>query len=118
VKGFSHAQLRVGDVEASVAWYSAAVGLAAAGPPQSGAVAMFGAGGRFAIVISGERPDAAGGELDHIAFGVGDRVALASWGDHLTAAGIEHSGLVESGEGISIHLTDPDGLNVELLAPK
>jgi catechol-2,3-dioxygenase len=117
VRGFSHAQLRVSDVEASVAWYTAAVGLAAAGPPQSGAVAMFGGGGRFAIVISGERPEPAGGELDHIAFGVGDRDALAAWGDHLTALGIPHGGLVDSGEGVSLHLTDPDGLAVELLAP-
>ena len=118
VRGFSHAQLRVSDVDASVDWYTKAVGLAAAGPPQSGAVAMFGGGGRFAIVISGERPERAGGELDHIAFGVGDRDALGAWAEHLTSMGIAHGGLVESGEGISIHLVDPDGLNVELLAPK
>ena len=48
---------------------------------------------------------------------VEDREALAAWGEELTVAGIGHAGLVESGEGMSIHLVDPDGLNVELLAP-
>jgi catechol-2,3-dioxygenase len=78
---------------------------------------MFGAGGRFAIVISGDRRDGAGGEVDHLAFAVADRDTLAAWAEQLSAAGVPHGGLVESGEGMSIHLVDPDGLNVELLAP-
>lgn len=118
VKGFSHVQLRVADIDASVAWYETALGLVRQGTePMGGAIPMFGAGGRFAVVISGERPDPAGGEIDHLAFRVDDRDALAAWGEQLTAAGIGHSGLVASGEGLSIHLVDPDGLNVELLAP-
>ena len=117
VKGFSHVQLRVRDIDASVAWYEVALGLVRQGTePIAGAVPMFGAGGRFALVISGERPDPAGGEVDHLAFRVDGRDALATWGEQLTAAGIGHAGLVESGEGMSIHLVDPDGLNVELIA--
>jgi catechol 2,3-dioxygenase-like lactoylglutathione lyase family enzyme len=118
VKGFSHVQLRVADVATSVAWYSAALGLVRYGDePLGGAVPMFGAGGRFAIVISGDRREGAGGEVDHVAFAVADRETLAAWADQLTADGIGHGGLVESGEGLSIHLVDPDGLAVELIAP-
>jgi catechol 2,3-dioxygenase-like lactoylglutathione lyase family enzyme len=118
VKGFSHVQLRVSDIDTSVAWYAAALGLVRHGTGlMGGAVPMFGAGGRFAIVISAERPEVAGGEVDHVAFRVEDRDALAAWGEQLRAAGIDHGGLVESGEGLSIHLVDPDGLNVELIAP-
>ncbi|MCU1375588.1 MAG: Glyoxalase/bleomycin resistance protein/dioxygenase [Actinomycetia bacterium] len=118
VRGFSHVQLRVADIDASVAWYSTALGLVRhSDAPLGGAVPMFGAGGRFAIVISDGRRDDAGGEVDHLAFAVSDRETLAAWGEQLIAAGILHGGLVTSGEGLSIHLVDPDGLNVELIAP-
>ena len=116
VKGFSHAQLRVADVEASVAWYSTAVGLTPAGPPQSGAVAMYGAGGRFAIVIS--EGYTGGVHLDHLAFGVADRATLEAWADSLTEAGVPHEGVCETPVGFELHLRDPDGLDVELLVPK
>ena len=118
VRGFSHVQLRVSDVEASAAWWTTALGLCRmTDEPMSGALPLSGINGRFVVVISGERRDGAGGEVDHVAFSIGNRDALAAWGDHLTAAGIPHGGLVESNEGLSIHLTDPDGLAVELIAP-
>ena len=116
VKGFSHAQLRVADVEASVAWYSKAVGLVAAGPPQSGAVAMYGAGGRFAIVISDGYTG--GVHLDHLAFGVADRETLEAWADWLTSEGIPNDGVCETPVGFELHLRDPDGLDVELIVSK
>lgn len=117
VKGASHVQLRVSDVAASVAWYTAALGLVGGGGPQGAAVPLFTTNGRFALVISDGRRDGAGGEVDHLAFSVADRDALAAWGEQLSAAGIAHGGLVTSGEGLSIHLSDPDGLAVELIAP-
>jgi glyoxylase I family protein len=118
VRGFSHVQLRVSDIDASAAWWTTALGLTRmTDGPMSGALPLSGNNGRFVVVISGERRDDAGGEVDHLAFSIGDRDALAAWGDHLTAAGIKHDGLVESNEGLSIHLTDPDGLAVELIAP-
>src|SRR3954469_10836261 len=93
LKGFSHAQLRVADIDASVAWYETALGLVRHGDaPMGGAVPMFGAGGRFAIVISDGRRDDAGGEVDHLAFAVADRGTLAAWGEQLTAAGVGHAG--------------------------
>jgi catechol-2,3-dioxygenase len=118
VRGFSHVQLRVSDVEASAKWWSTALGLTRmTDGPISGALPLAGNNGRFVVVISDERRDNAGGEIDHLAFSIGDRDALAAWGEHLATAGIPHGGLVESNEGLSIHLTDPDGLAVELIAP-
>jgi catechol 2,3-dioxygenase-like lactoylglutathione lyase family enzyme len=116
VKGFSHVQLRVTDVARSVEWYRTAVGLTAPHGELGGAVPMFTPNMRAAVVISAGYAGA--GDVDHLAFGASDREALAAWGEQLTAAGIEHAGLVESNEGISLHLVDPDGLNVELIAPK
>jgi catechol 2,3-dioxygenase-like lactoylglutathione lyase family enzyme len=115
VRGFSHIQLRVTDVARSVEWWCAALGLAAMGEPRGGAAPLVGGGGRYVVVIS--EGYAGAGDVDHVAFSVGDRAALAAWGDHLTAAGVAHGGLVASGEGLSIHLVDPDGTNVELIAP-
>jgi catechol-2,3-dioxygenase len=117
VRGFSHVQLRVTDVEASAAWYAAVLGVEPAAEPRAGNVVLAGNGGRYVVVISGDRPEGAGGELDHVAFSIGTRDALTAWAADLTATGIEHSGPVESSEGLSIHLTDPDGLPVELIAP-
>jgi catechol-2,3-dioxygenase len=117
VRGFSHVQLRVTDVGASAAWYSAVLGVEATTEPSGGTVVLVGNGGRYVVVISGNRPEGAGGEIDHMAFSVATRDALAAWAIGLTAAGIDHSGPVESNEGLSIHLTDPDGLPIELIAP-
>lgn len=116
VRGFSHIQLRVRDVAASVAWYRTVLGIEAmADEPMGGAIPLVGNGGRYVVVISeGGGPN---GLIDHLAFSVGDREALAAWADHLTAEHIAHGGLVESNEGLSIHLIDPDGLAVELIAP-
>jgi len=118
VSGFSHMQLLVGDLETSRDWYATALGLKPfSGSAEAGYIAMGGAGGRFAIVLSPRPADAPpGSPVDHLAFGVRSVSELSAWADALTAAGIEHAGLVESGEGTSVHLVDPDGLNVELIA--
>ena len=117
VRGFSHLQLRVTDVNASAAWYAAVLGVEPTTGPGGGNVVLVGNGGRYVVVISDGRPEGAGGEIDHVAFSIGSREALAAWAADLTARAIDHSGPVESNEGLSIHLTDPDGLAVELIAP-
>jgi catechol 2,3-dioxygenase-like lactoylglutathione lyase family enzyme len=120
ISGFSHVQLLVSDVQASQAWYATALGLTKfAGSAEAGYVAMSGAGGRLAVVLS-PRPDGIGAPpgVDHLAFAVADVARLQAWAERLTAAGIQHGGLVESGEGTSVHLTDPDGLHLELIAAR
>jgi glyoxylase I family protein len=120
VSGFSHMQLLVSDLEASQRWYATALGLKTfTGSAELGYIAMGGAGGRLAIVLSPRPADApAGTQVDHLAFGVRSVEELGAWADALTAAGIDHGGLVESGEGTSVHIVDPDGLNVELIAAR
>ena len=116
VKGVSHIQLRVTDVARSVEWYRTAIGLVRHGDgPMGGAVPLFAPNGRFAVVISDGRSGS--GDVDHVAFAVADRASLAEWAEVLTAVGIDHGGLIESNDGVSIHLVDPDGLPVELIAP-
>jgi glyoxylase I family protein len=117
VRGFSHVQLRATDVDASAAWYAAVLGVEPTAGPGGGTTVLVGNGGRYVVVISGDRPEGAGGEVDHLAFSIGTRSALTAWAADLTARDIDHRGPVESPEGLSIHLTDPDGLAVELIAP-
>ncbi len=125
VSGFSHLQLHVGDIARSAQWYSTALGLQPfAGAAEKGYLAMAGAGGRFAIVLSplegdgaGQAEPSPGAGLDHLAFSITTLQELAGWAEKLTDAGIAHGGLVESGEGTSVHLVDPDGLNIELIVP-
>jgi glyoxylase I family protein len=117
IRGFSHVQLRVTDVDASAAWYGTVLGVEPTVEPSGGNAVLVGNGGRYVVVIGGDRPAGAGGEIDHLAFSIGNRDALAAWADALTAAGIAYRGPVEANEGLSIHLTDPDGLAVELIAP-
>ncbi len=121
VSGFSHLQLHVGDIARSEQWYAAVLGLQPfAGAAEQGYLAMAGAGGRFAIVLS-PLDDAAGSgqaghaALDHLAFSIKTLDELTGWAQQLTDAGIAHGGLVESGEGTSVHLVDPDGINIELI---
>ena len=43
-----------------------------------------------------------------------DGPSLQAWADHLTAAGIEHPGIVDELGKPSLQLRDPDGNSVEL----
>src|SRR2546423_15054536 len=83
VRGFSHVQLRVSDVETSAAWWSTALGLRRmTDGPISGALPLAGKDGRFVVVISGDRRDDAGGEVEPGAFSIQKRHHLAAGGRH------------------------------------
>ncbi len=62
--------------------------------------------------------DAPATQLDHLAFAVPDRSTLESWAAHLTAAGIDHPGIVNELGNPSLQLIDPAGVHVELVAPR
>lgn len=61
----------------------------------------------------GDRFDPARVGLDHVGFGCSDPDAVAAWRDHLDAAGIEHSGIVEADYGLALSVKDPDGNALE-----
>ena len=132
--GLSHVQLRVTDVGASAKWYAAALGLEPyAADLDTGYVALRHRGAKFVVVLTarsgsrssgaGEGPDAAEatdggvGSLDHLAFAVPDEDGLRAWGDHLTAVGVAHAGVVLENGNPSLQLRDPDGIAIELVAP-
>ena len=121
VTGLSHIQLVVSDVAASAAWYTEVLGLEPyAADPDHGYAALRHRRGRFVIVLSAPAPDApvrGPGRLDHLAFAVDDEPTLAAWAARLTERGFDHVGVVAELGNRSVHLRDPDGLAVEIVAP-
>lgn len=125
--GLSHVQLLVSDVEASAAWYRAALGLDEFVQDLSvGYVALRHRPSRVVVVLTTglekggpdrSAPSGPRGPLDHLAFAVADGTALAAWADHLTSAGVDHGGIVLEDGRPSLALHDPDGTAIELVAP-
>lgn len=117
VTGFSHVQLRVGDVARSRSWYETVLGMEAfVELPDT--IALRNRAARLVVVLSpAEGLDPTSSPLDHLAFAVPDGDALQAWADHLTSAGIEHPGVVLELGKPSLLLRDPDGNAVELVAP-
>jgi catechol 2,3-dioxygenase-like lactoylglutathione lyase family enzyme len=122
VRGFSHVQLVVSDLQASEPWYATVLGMERfvhnVDDAGKGYLALRHACG---MVVGMQSGDGALGVLgvDHLAFAVASKAELESWGEHLTAAGIEHGGVEvgAGGRGWSIILWDPDHMQVELAAP-
>ena len=122
--GLSHVQLLVDDVEASAAWYRAALGLEAFVEDLSvGYIALRHRPSKVVIVLTtapgdrGPGQRAGTGSLDHLAFAVADGATLEAWADHLAAVGIGHEGVVLEDGRPSLALHDPDGTALELVAP-
>jgi glyoxylase I family protein len=119
--GLSHVQLLVSDVEASAAWYRAALGLVAyVEDLDTGYVALRHRGAGLVFVLTttpDDGPPPPPGALDHLALAVPDGAALAAWADHLDGIGIAHAGVVLENGNPSLQLRDPDGIAIELVAP-
>lgn len=117
ISGFSHVQLRVGDLGASRTWYETVLGMDAF-VELDDTVALRNREARLVVVLSaGERLDATTSPLDHLAFAVPDGDVLEAWAAHLTEVGIDHPGVVDELGKPSLQLRDPDGNAVELVAP-
>ena len=122
VLGFSHIQLRVDDVAASCDWYTKVLGLdELSAADDRSYVALQHRASRMVLVLSRrahERSvDTTTEPLDHLAFAVPDGPTLELWADHLTEIGIDHPGVVLELGKPSLQLRDPDGIEVELVAP-
>jgi glyoxylase I family protein len=120
--GFSHVQLRVDDVAASRDWYTTVLGVEQlTASDDLSYVALQHKPSHLVIVLSPRNPaldDRVPTEpLDHLAFAVRDGEILQAWADHLTAAGIDHPGVVLELGKPSLQLLDPDGITIELVAP-
>ncbi len=116
LRGLSHFQFDVSDLDASIAWYTTALGLAALRGEPGRYATLQSDLGHFRVVLSAGGPATSRGALDHIAFAVSDLDALVAWSEHLTAVGIEHEGVVPNVVGgHSLDLFDPDGNNIELV---
>lgn len=127
ITGLSHVQLVVHDVAACRAWWTTVLGLEELYASDDGAVvALRHRPTNLVIVLSSPAPGSGGGggggggggELDHLAFTVPDRATLEAWATHLTAAGIDHPGIVSEMGNPSLQLADPAGIRVELVAPR
>jgi glyoxylase I family protein len=123
IQGFSHLQLVVRDVETSIAWYGAALGMEplVSGSIESGPYAAL-RHPRAGFVVGlqtatpGEQTGAGG--VNHVSFAVRDLIELESMRARLRSNGIAVSELIEEAASWNVQLRDPDGLVVELSAPK
>ncbi len=121
--GLSHIQLLVSDVQTSADWYRAALGLDPfADDPQIGYVALRHRQANFVVVLTkrpyGHGSDSDDGALDHLALAVSDADMLRAWARHLSNVGIVHDGVELENGRPSLHLRDPDGICIELVAPR
>ena len=120
VTGVSHLQLVVGDVAASRAWWARVLGMQTLYEGEAGDVGALRHRPSGVVVVLSARAADSGGpgdRLDHVAFAVPDRATLDTWVEHLDRLGIAHPGVVDELGNHSLQLVDPDGINVELVAP-
>lgn len=118
IDGLSHIQLSVSDLDASVTWYTRALGLSELRSEPGRYVALQSTTAHFRVVLSAGGRAGARGALDHVAFGISDLGALSAWCEHLTDIGIPHEGITSNIAGHSVDLFDPDGNNIELVCER
>ncbi len=117
VLGFSHLQLCVRDVRASVDWYCTALGMEVMSE-HGDVVALRHRDARLVIVVSMGEPDVAHSPIDHLAFAVADGPTLEAWAAHLRTCGLDAPDVVDELGKPSLQLRDPDGNAIELVAPR
>lgn len=125
ITGFSHVQLIVSDVGKSADWYQRALGLEefTRGTFAGGEyVGLRSRSGGFVIGMQSPRPDQpaspAAGSIEHLSFAVADRETLVQMREELVDNGIDAGEIFEEAVSWNLRLPDPDGLQIELSAPK
>ncbi|SDX76829.1 Glyoxalase/Bleomycin resistance protein/Dioxygenase superfamily protein [Modestobacter sp. DSM 44400] len=130
---FAHVRLTVTDIERSRAFYDDVLGLPVAFEVPADAdaatreqLAWLYGGVIYAVGDSllGLRPvaedvfsaDRTG--LDHLSFAVGSRADLDAAAAMLDERGTAHGGVTDIGAGYILEFRDPDGIALELFAPK
>ena len=125
IQGFSHAQLVVRDVAVSAPWYCSVLGLEqfVEGTISSGPYAgLRHPTARFVIGMQTATPEQAHAlhatAIDHLSFSVNDRATLDQMRAELLARGVEIGEVFEEATSYNARIRDPDGLVLELTAPK
>ena len=125
IVGFSHIQLVVRDVPTSAAWYADVLGLEqfVSGTIASGAyVGLRHLTAGFVIGLQTATSDEAAAlgatAIEHLAFAVTDRETLEDLRADLHARGVAVGDVFEEAVSYNVRLRDPDGLMLELTAPK
>jgi catechol 2,3-dioxygenase len=111
--------LTVADVDRSVAWYEAALGLRV--HRRAGSVAELGDGARTVVVLHGDvraRPAGRHAGLYHYALLYPSRAALARALVRLAVTRTPIQGASDHGTHEAIYLPDPDGNGIELAADR
>ena len=131
ITGIHHFSPTVRDVEASAAWYQKVFGLnrAPATAPHyeregtGYAILLFDPSSGLLIGLhqnmgnQGEPFDESRTGLDHIGFNVSSRDEMERWAGHLTAIGVEHTGIRDLTEPVrfsTLVFRDPDNIQLEL----
>ncbi len=122
IKGFSHVQIVVSDIDASVEWYGVVLGMEtmARGTFSGGDyAALRSPTGRFVIGLqNGLVAGSSTAQIEHLSFAVEDRDDLDRHRDAIAAAGVPAGDLIEEAASWNVRFRDPDGLIVELTAAK
>jgi len=125
ILGFSHVQLVVRDVTASAAWYCEVLGLEqfVSGSIASGPyVGLRHPDAKFVIGLQTATTDEASRlastAVEHLSFAVADRAALDRLRAGLVARAVAVGEVFEEAVSWNVRLRDPDGLALELTAPK
>ena len=125
IEGFSHVQLVVRDVTASAEWYCAVLGLeqfVSGGTGSGPYVGLRHPTARFVVGMQTATPEQAerlgATAIDHLSFSVADRETLERMRAELSAGGIEVSEILEEVLSYNVQIVDPNGLVLELSAPK
>lgn len=131
ITGIHHFSPTVSDVEASVAWYQKVFGMERLPvnfphyerEDTGYAVLLIDPRSGLAIGLhqnkgnQGEQFDECRTGLDHIGFNVADRAEMEQWAAHLTAIGVEHSGIRDVTDPMpfsTLVFRDPDNIQLEL----
>jgi glyoxylase I family protein len=123
--GITHVALTVNDLSVSVPWYRDLLGCEPVLDEDTGPFhhTVFLVGGT--LLGLHQHPDPAASDpfderrpgLDHVAFGVADRMELEKWSRRLDEMGIRHGGIVDAHYGSGLSFRDPDNIALELFAP-
>lgn len=125
ILGFSHTQLVVRDVATSAAWYCRTLGLEqfVEGTIDSGPyVGLRHPEAKFVIGLQTATPEQertlASSAIEHLSFAVANRAVLEAVRNTLLADDVAIGPIFEEAVSYNARLADPDGLVLEITAPK